>query len=204
MKHRDDPSVLRSQAESLGVSLPLDRAELLLGFETMLRERAVPAGMVSAADEPRLRERHVLDCLRAVPEVLPSDERALDLGSGAGLPGVIVAIARPELHVGLVEVRRHRVAFLELVLERLGIGNAEVQPVRIQELTTPVDLCFARALAPLPQAWRLAEPLLLDRGRLVYFAGRTARGPLEGPSARAEVRTTAVLESAGPLVIMAR
>ena len=83
-------------------TLPEPRAELLSRYEELLRRRAVAAGMISAEDAPRLRERHLTDSLRAVVAVEPGDHDAYDVGSGAGLPGVVMAIALPSLHVVLV------------------------------------------------------------------------------------------------------
>src|SRR3990172_7871353 len=119
-------------------------------------------------DPDRLRRRHVLDCLRAASVVSSQDLDAYDLGSGAGLPGVVVAIARPDLRITLVEARRRRAAFLELAAQQLHLENVTVAAARLETLIEPVDLCFARALAPLPRAWTLAEPLLRPGGRLVY------------------------------------
>ena len=189
----------------MSVDLSDTQARALLRFEEMLRARAVPAGFVSPGDLARLRERHILDSLRAASVVDAADSTSLDLGSGAGLPGVVVAIAVPSLFVKLVESRRSRAAFLELAVAELGLGNAQVVHARIQELEGEADLAFARAVAPLTEAWTLARPLLRPGGRLVYFAGERTQVPSQVPGAsRIETRTSAVLESAGSLVIMAR
>jgi 16S rRNA (guanine527-N7)-methyltransferase len=206
VKHRPSPDVLRDQAAALGVDLSPAAAGSLLRFETLLLERAVPAGMIAGSDAPRLRRRHVLDCLRAVRAVRAGDRTAVDLGSGAGLPGMVVAIAVPDLSVTLVEVRRRRAAFLELAAEQLELANVMVAAKRLEDLTGEADLCFARAFAPLPEAWAAAERLLGAEGRLVYFAGSGSHPPFGAPGARVlEVREAQpLLESAGSLVIMAR
>jgi 16S rRNA (guanine527-N7)-methyltransferase len=130
---------------------------------------------------------------------------AVDLGSGAGLPGLVVAIAVPSLSVTLAEVRQRRAAFLEFAVEQLGVANVTVAARRLEDLTGEVDLCFARAFAPLPQAWTVAERLLGPGGRLVYFAGSGSDAPPGALGATVlEVREAPLLESAGPLVIMAR
>jgi len=204
VKH-DESRPLVGAGAQLGVRLLQTQAESLLDFERLLITHAVPAGIVARADLPRLRERHVLDCLRAAAAVTGADRSAYDLGSGAGLPGLVVAIARPDLKVTLVEARRRRAAFLEFAVEQLGVTNVEVAPTRLEELNTPADLCFARALAPLPESWNLAERLLQPRGRLVYFAGEGATEPFAAPGARVlDILTASVLERSGPLVIMAR
>jgi 16S rRNA (guanine527-N7)-methyltransferase len=192
-------------AGRLGVDLPDEASSGLGRFEEALRERAIPAGLVAAADAGRLRERHILDSLRAVRAVRAGDTRALDLGSGAGLPGVVVALACPSLHVVLVEPRRARAAFLELAVEQLSLSNASILAMRIQDVDEQADLCFSRAFAPMPDAWRAAAPRLRAGGRLVYFAGAGAVPPeLPSDAAAVEVLESPLLESSGPLFIMTR
>ena len=204
MKRADGRDELLSAADRIGVSLSAEAADRLLAFEALLREKAIPLGFVSRSDEPRLRDRHVLDSLRATAEIRPGDGTAVDLGSGAGLPGVVLAIAAPELHVRLVEPQRRRVAFLELALERIRLANAEILPSRAEdEAAAAADLCTARAFAPPDLAWRAAERLLAPGGRLIYFAG--AGTSIEAPpGARILSTRSATLESSGPLVIMSR
>jgi 16S rRNA (guanine527-N7)-methyltransferase len=196
---------LTSLSAALGVDLTPEQARRLETFEGLLAERAVAMGMIGAADLPRLRERHVLDCLRAAAVVATTDRFAVDMGSGAGLPGIVVAIACPALTVTLVESRRGRAAFLELATERLELANATVEPSRVEAVSGSFDVCFARAFADLSTSWRLAERLLRPEGRLVYFGGSTFDPShvvpggthvviLPGPS----------VASAGPLVIMSR
>jgi len=187
----------------LEVHLSASQAETLLRFERLLLDRALPFGMVASSDASRLRERHLLDSLRAAAEV-DDAAAAYDLGSGAGLPGIVIAIASPDLRVGLVESRLRRATFLESAVAELGLGNARVFVERAETLTATADMCFARAFAPLPEAWAAAERLLRPGGRLVYFAGVNTR--LETPAGARILKTreSPVLESAGPLVIMGR
>lgn len=188
----------------LGLRLDPDQLEQLGSFESLVREHAIPLGMVAAADESRLRERHVQDCLRAATVVGAADRTSYDLGSGAGLPGVVVAIACPSLQMTLVESRRPRAAFLQLVVERLGLGNARVAGVRVETLTEPVDLCFARAFTRVAKAWKSAEPLLSPQGRLVYFAGERFEPAALPKDTLSTMVTTSALARSGPLVIMSR
>ena len=219
MKHACGAAALRELAGRLGASLEEDQLQKLLRYEGMLVERAVPMGLIAETDVRKIRSRHVLDSLRAVP-LLSGAGDAYDLGAGAGLPGLVIAIARPDVQVGLVDSRRGRIAFLELAIEELGLSNAAPFGARVETLSEPVDVCLARAFAPATRAWELAEPLLRPGGRLVYFAGlgEETKNLRERPSSSAgarsagipsnarvlEVLSTPVLESAGPLVIMAR
>ena len=199
-----EPEILLGQAAELGVALDASRAATLIRYEDLLARRAVPLGAIARSDATRIRERHILDSLRAAPMVHEVDV-ACDLGSGAGLPGIVVAVAEPGVRVLLVESRARRAAFLEFAVRELGLSNAEVVVGRAQGLHRRVDACFARAFAPLPVAWSIARGILRPGGRLVYFAGAELRDPVvpEGAALEAVVRT-AVLESAGPLVIMTR
>jgi 16S rRNA (guanine527-N7)-methyltransferase len=174
-------------------------------FEATLRDRGIERGLVARSDADRLRERHLLDCLRAVVVIEDDDESAYDVGSGAGLPGIVIALARPGLRVRLVEPRSTRVAFLEWVTESLSLDNATVVRGRIEDQLEEVDLCFARAFAPLPAAWEAARRLLRPGGRLVHFSGATseAPAPVTG-SASVRVLATPLLASSGPLTIMTR
>lgn len=199
-----DPGTLRERAAALGVELDQIQATRLGRFEELLLRRAVPLGAVARSDASRIRDRHILDCLRAAPLVTAMSS-ACDLGSGAGLPGVVVAVAVPELRTLLLEPRAKRAAFLELAIEELGLSNAEVVVGRVEDLTVEVDACFARAFAPLREAWAAARVILRPGGRLVYFAGAGGPDPITPPGAVLEdVVRSPVLESAGPLVIMAR
>lgn len=200
VKHEDRVQDLRRVGLSLGTSA-LDRLE---AFEGLLRDRAVPIGAVARGDASQLWERHVLDSLRGAGLPRPGDE-VVDLGSGAGLPGIPIAIARPDLTVVLAEARRARVALLELVVERLGLANTRVVGGRAEDLSERAqrfDVALARALAPPDRAWAVAARLLTENGRLLLWAGRRER---RWPAAvRVEPLGTPDLANSGPVVIMSR
>ena len=200
MKHEGWESV----TEALALHLEDQQVAQLETFEELIRERAIPLGMVATADEGRIRERHVQDSLRAATAVTRADHTAYDLGSGAGLPGVVVAIACPELRMTLVESRRPRAAFLQLVVDRLGLTNTSVATVRVETLTESVDLCFSRAFARVGVAWSAADRLLNPGGRLVYFAGERFDHAELPEDAVSSLVTTSALARSGPLVIMSR
>ena len=202
----EDPSTLDESATRLGIDLDGNQVEALLSFELLLIDRAIPLGLVARGDRTTLRKRHILDSLRGVLALEPSDTDALDLGSGAGLPGIVVAIARPSLRVGLVEVRRRRVAFLELAVERLGLSNVAVLAMPAGRIDRVVDVCFARALAGLSKTWEIAHHLLRPEGRLVYFGGEGFREADQLPPDASSLRflRTPALASSGPVVIMTR
>ena len=199
-----DDDLLRAQAGDLGVLLDLPQISRIRRFEELLTDRAIPLGAISRSDSARIRERHTLDSLRAVP-LVDGVEEAADLGSGAGLPGVVVAIALPRVRMLLIERRPQRAAFLELAVEELGLSNAAVVAGRVEDVPGEVDVALARAFAPIDEAWARAVGILRPGGRLVYFAGAGSASPAPpAGSAIQNVLRTPVLESAGALVIMTR
>ena len=177
-------------------------------YAALLEERAISLGLVAGSDRERLWDRHIVDCLRATVAFRPEDRLAYDLGSGAGLPGIVLACALPERRFRLIEPRRRAVAFLELVVERLALHNVEILNVRAEELSDPADVVTARAFAPADRAWAAARRLLRPGGRLVYFAGKRLNDPealaRALPEPPAEVEVVEPLASGAPLVIMSR
>jgi 16S rRNA (guanine527-N7)-methyltransferase len=205
VKHGENRrELLRAAATSMGLELSDEELGKLLSYEGLLRSKAIPLGFIAESDVERLQERHLLDSMRAATVTESPDRSAIDLGSGAGLPGVVVGLIRPAVDVILVESQRRRVAFLEFVLERVGAPNLRIFAGRAEELPegTSVDLCFARAFAPIERSWAIAEPLLSKRGRLVYFAGSRDQTVPAGARVMGHLRPT--LESSGPVVIMGR
>jgi len=189
-------------AEDLGISLSPDQVSALEAFERLLTGRGVELGLIAEGDSGRVRERHILDSLRALPEMAGAST-ALDLGSGAGLPGLVVAIAAPDTEVALIERREKRVAFLELAIRDLGVTNATVLPASTGEVERRAGVCLARAFAPIEGSWQAARALLEPGGRLVYFAGESFTDVPELPGAQgSRVSPCPLLESAGPLVII--
>jgi 16S rRNA (guanine527-N7)-methyltransferase len=205
VKHR-----LVEDAEAIGVRLDGPSRSRLLLYLTLLRDRAIALGLVSASDADRLYERHLLDCLRACTAFTGDARLAVDLGSGAGLPGLVLASALPHCSFLLIEPRRRAVAFLELVVERLELRNVEVHILPAGDVDATADVVTARAFGPIDRAWATAWPLLQPGGRLVYFAGRRLRDPVAAgqtlrlPEPPLDVRTASVIASWPPLVIMTR
>ncbi|HEX6399915.1 MAG TPA: RsmG family class I SAM-dependent methyltransferase [Actinomycetota bacterium] len=176
----------------------------LEAYEGLLATHAIPRGIVASSDREDIHERHVLDSLRAVPHIDEVKQPVIDLGSGAGLPGIPVAVARPDLLLTLAEPRQLRVAFLELVLERLSLPNVRVFPKPAQELPADAAVCLARGFGDLSRTWAVARGLLHSAGSLLYWAGATFRKDQVPEDARIAAIGSPTLESGGPIVIMTR
>ncbi len=118
-------------------------------------------------------QRHIVDSLQLLPLIPVNVIRVIDLGSGAGLPGMVIAIERPDLHVTMIEADRRKAAFLQTMVATLGL-NATVLPERIETARIArAELITARALAPLPDLLAYACPLLNDGGTCLFLKGRS-------------------------------
>jgi 16S rRNA (guanine527-N7)-methyltransferase len=198
---------LPADASRIGVALDDVAAQRLATLAELLGDQAVKVGLISESDAPRVYERHLLDCLRVVP-LLTDDRSLMDLGTGAGLPGLVVSCVLPEVEVLLVDSRRRAGAFLELAVARLDV-RAEVRIQRAEDLDVRVDVCTARAFGPLERSWEAAYPHLHPGGRLIYFAGggadpRPVAREIERPAPPETISVEPVVASSSPLVIMSR
>lgn len=166
--------LLRPELERGLAGLALDPAlaDPLLAYLALL-ERWNRAYNLTAVRDPRdMVARHLLDSLAMLPW-LGGVERLADLGTGAGLPGIPLAIARPDLQVALVESNGKKTRFMRQALRELGLDNASVHESRIEAFDAPAafDAITARALATLPQILALGGHLLAPGGKLYAMKG---------------------------------
>jgi 16S rRNA (guanine527-N7)-methyltransferase len=193
-----------AEATRLGVDLSGRQVEQLAVYEMLLQKRGVPAGAIAASDAARIRSRHILDALRAAPLVPGSAGSLCDLGSGAGLPGVVLAVALPHVAVMLTEQRRIRVAILEFAIDELGLDNAQVHAGLLQDVAGQFDVCTARAFAPARGSWAVASRILTASGVLLYWAGTGFDPASELPQDVVARSSSSGLARSGPVVIMSR
>jgi 16S rRNA (guanine527-N7)-methyltransferase len=197
---------MQGDARRLGIGLSAAQAKQMADYHEFLQQHAFSGGLIANSDRERLYERHLLDSLRAASIFRRSDRLAYDLGSGAGLPGIVLAIALPGCRFVLAETRSRRAGFLELATDRLGLGNVAVHPGTAESLPNGADVITARAFASLERAWSVAATLLHTGGRLIYFAGEGLLDPervaRSAPGPPRRVRVAPVLETSSPLVIM--
>lgn len=154
-----------------------DRLDLAVRFADLLCSMGVERGVLGPREAARIWERHLVNSA-LLASAIPPDVEVVDLGSGAGLPGIPIWLARPDLSVVLLEPLARRVDFLREVVERLALpievrhGRAEQQPRGV------TDVVVARAVAPLPRLLPLALPLLRPRGLLLALKGRSAEAEI--------------------------
>lgn len=143
-------------------------------YACLLVTTAIERGLIGPREIPRIWSRHILNCA-VVSSAIPPGCTVADLGSGAGLPGVVLAIARPDLAMILVEPMQRRTEFLHDVIADLGLPNVAVRRARAEVLANEltVDVVTARAVAPLHQLAQWALPLLSAGGMLLALKGRS-------------------------------
>jgi 16S rRNA (guanine527-N7)-methyltransferase len=151
-----------------------DRLAEALEYARWLGTHGVERGLIGPREVERLWDRHLLNSA-AVSSEVPYGAHVLDAGSGAGLPGIPLALARPDLSVTLVEPLLRRATYLIEVCEALDRAGLDVRRARVEDLPrSSAEVIVARAVAPLGRLATWTLPRLVDGGRLVAIKGRTA------------------------------
>jgi len=145
------------------------------GFAALLREHGVERGLVGPNEIGRLWARHLLNSAGGVA-LLPATGTLIDLGSGGGLPGIVLAAMRPRARVVLLEPMERRIDWLRFVIDELGLANAEVLRGRAEDVSSGIvaDAVTARAVSSLDKLYLWAAPLVRVGGGLVAIKGARA------------------------------
>lgn len=152
-----------------------DRLPLAQRYVEHLATSGIERGLIGPREVPRLWERHVLNCA-VVQELIEEGAKVADVGSGAGLPGLCLAIARPDLTLTLIEPLERRVIWLTEVVEDLGLENVDIMRSRAEQAVGYVeaDYVTARAVSALVGLLDITLPILRGTGQLLALKGRTA------------------------------
>ncbi len=144
-------------------------------YAELLATEGVRRGLIGPREVPRLWERHLINSAALAP-ALPSGVRVVDVGSGAGLPGLVLAVARPDLEVTLVEPLLRRTTFLDEVVAELAMDNVAVRRSRAEDLHGDVsfDVVTSRAVAPLGRLLEWCMPLVGAGGQVLALKGASA------------------------------
>jgi 16S rRNA (guanine527-N7)-methyltransferase len=165
-----------SQAEEqVAAKIFGERLPVATRFVGHLATSGIERGLLGPREVPRLWSRHVLNCA-VVEELIATGARVADVGSGAGLPGLALAIARPDLQMTLIEPLERRVHWLDEVCAELDLENVIVLRGRAEQVTDAVqaDVVTARAVSALVKLAPISLPLLHGSGELLAIKGRTA------------------------------
>ncbi|HEU0206007.1 MAG TPA: 16S rRNA (guanine(527)-N(7))-methyltransferase RsmG [Pseudolysinimonas sp.] len=156
---------------AVAASLFGDRIELAREFTRELGERGESLGLIGPLEAARIWSRHILNCVLPAPLLRPG--LVGDIGSGAGLPGIVLAIARPDVEFVLVEPMERRVEWLRSESVRLGLGNVRVERARAEDapLVERLDQVTARAVSSLSKLIPITAPLARRGGELLFMKG---------------------------------
>jgi 16S rRNA (guanine527-N7)-methyltransferase len=143
-------------------------------YVDILLDRGIAWGLLGPREGERIWERHILNSVALSP-LVPEGSRLVDVGSGAGLPGLPLAILRPDLTVTLLDSLARRSEFLQLAVTELGLGDrVQVVRARAEEHRLQYEVVASRAVAPLTRLVAWCVPLLAADGRLLALKGETA------------------------------
>ncbi|MCP1411619.1 16S rRNA (guanine(527)-N(7))-methyltransferase RsmG [Paenarthrobacter sp. A20] len=157
-----------------------ERLDLAKRYVEHLATSGTERGLIGPREIPRLWSRHVLNCA-VIESAIAMDSHVADVGSGAGLPGLCLAIARPDLELTLIEPLERRVIWLQEVVDDLGLDNVTIMKTRAELAVGMVDadVVTARAVSALSNLAGLTIPLLNGRGEVVAIKGRSAAEEIE-------------------------
>jgi len=161
-----------------------DRLVLAERFAAILTDSGVSHGLIGPREVPRLWERHLLNCAVIHPAIA-ADEMVIDVGSGAGLPGLALAIARPDLDLHLVEPMLRRTTWLSMAVDELGLTNVTVHRGRAEQFwgTLQAPVVTARAVARMSELATWCLPLLQPGGSLLAIKGLSVAEEVEADRA---------------------
>ncbi|MDT5042469.1 MAG: rRNA (guanine527-N7)-methyltransferase [Actinoplanes sp.] len=167
------PACAQAAEQVFGVRLPL-----AIAYAELLVTDGVVRGLIGPREAPRIWERHLVNC-GVISEIIPIGASVVDVGSGAGLPGIVLAVARPDLTITLVEPLARRTAFLTEAVTKLSLGaTVTVVRGRAEEIAggevAAADIVTARAVAPLDRLAGWCLPLAAVGGRLLALKGTSA------------------------------
>lgn len=172
--------VSRETLDAASSLFPADRLELLAEYAESLATEATVRGLIGPREGPRLWDRHLLNCA-LVGEIIPAGATACDVGSGAGLPGIVMAIARPDIRLTLVEPLLRRTNYLDEVVEQLGLDNVHVHRGKADTLhgAATYDVVTSRAVARLEKLIPWCMPLVEPVGVMLALKGSSAQDEVD-------------------------
>jgi 16S rRNA (guanine527-N7)-methyltransferase len=186
-----------------------DRLALTQQYAELLTGDAVRRGLIGPREGPRIWDRHLVNCA-VVANAFPVGARVVDVGSGAGLPGLVLACVRADLRIDLVDSLLRRTQFLVEAVELLGLGDqvrvvtGRAEDRSVRDLVGAADWVTARAVAPLDRLAGWCLPLLVPGGVLVALKGASAEDEAERTTQavrRAGARSVTVVEYGGALLL---
>ncbi len=187
----DALAILRSGAAELGLGLSDAQFEQLLGYLALIQKWNKVYNLTAVRDPQEMLTHHLLDSLTAVAPLVRHNggqpARVLDVGSGGGLPGIVLAICRSELDVSCVDTVGKKAAFIQQVAARLKLPNLQGIHARVESLTGPFDVICCRAFAALPDFVNWSRGALAERGVWMAMKGKQPQAEIDGLPADVQV-----------------
>lgn len=194
-------TTLKSGAAELGLELSEDQFEQLLGYLALIQKWNKVYNLTAVRDPQDMLTHHLLDSLTAVAPLLRHTRgqaaRVLDVGSGGGLPGIVLAICRPELDVGCVDTVGKKAAFIQQVAATLKLRNLRGIHARVETLTGPFDVICCRAFASLPDFVNGSRGALAEQGVWMAMKAKHPQAEIDALPADVQVFHVEPLEVPG-------
>ena len=150
-------------------------------YAEFLITAGIERGLIGPREGERIWERHIFNCL-PVTQLLPEGASLFDIGSGAGLPGIVIALARPDLKVTLIEPLERRVEFLNEAVAAIAASGVEIAVIRgrAQDVKKSADFVTARAVAPMEKLKKMSWHMVKTGGSLLAMKGESAANEMVG------------------------
>ena len=155
--------------------------EAIRAYAEFLATAGIERGLIGPREGERIWERHIFNCL-PVTQLMPQGASLFDIGSGAGLPGIVIALARPDLKVTLIEPLERRVEFLNEAVAAIAAGGVEIEVIRgrAQDVKKSADFVTARAVAPMEKLKKMSWHMVKTGGSLLAMKGESAANEMVG------------------------
>ena len=174
---RGSPTGLSVSRETLLESYFKESAEKADRYAQILQSWGIERGLIGPREGERIWERHISNCL-PITTLIPQGVAVIDIGSGAGLPGIVIALARPDLEVTLIEPLQRRVDFLNEVVSHLDLPVTVIRG-KAESLKKSFEVVTARAVAPLPKLLEISWHLVKRDGALLAMKGESAQAEID-------------------------
>jgi 16S rRNA (guanine527-N7)-methyltransferase len=179
LQPESDPSQV-SRETNINKYFP-GQEEAIRAYAEFLTTAGIERGLIGPREGERIWERHIFNCL-PVTQLLPQGASLFDIGSGAGLPGIVIALARPDLKVTLIEPLERRVEFLNEAVAAIAAGGVEIEVIRgrAQDVKKSADFVTARAVAPMEKLKKMSWHMVKTGGSLLAMKGESAANEMVG------------------------
>ena len=179
LQPESDPSQV-SRETTISKYFP-GQEDAIRAYAEFLTTAGIERGLIGPREGERIWERHIFNCL-PVTQLLPQGASLFDIGSGAGLPGIVIALSRPDLKVTLIEPLERRVEFLNEAVTAIAAGGVEIEVIRgrAQDVKKSTEFVTARAVAPMEKLKKMSWHMVKTGGSLLAMKGESAASEMVG------------------------